>query len=233
MKPKSHLSQCGPCVKSMVYGGMDGIVTTFAVVSGVTGASLSAGVILVLGFANLIADGISMATADYLSSKAEQELTQTERAHQRWHIHHDPEEMRDKLAVIYAKQGMSKTDSKKIVRLLSKNEKVWADTVLAKKEHMIDETESPRKMAAVTFGSFVLFGFVPLFAYVISKVLAVEFNTFVVSSVLAGLTLFVLGTVKARITGMYWFKSGMQTLLVGGLAAAAAYFVGYGLAWLV
>lgn len=69
----------GQYIKSLIYGGLDGTITTFAVVAGVAGASLSAGVVLILGFANLIADGLSMAIGDYLSTRAENEYAASER----------------------------------------------------------------------------------------------------------------------------------------------------------
>src|SRR3989338_10774556 len=76
--PEQHKKE-GKYIKSFVYGGLDGIITTFAVVAGVTGASLNAGIVLILGFANLTADGISMAFGDYLSTKAEKEYGRAER----------------------------------------------------------------------------------------------------------------------------------------------------------
>ena len=74
-----------------MYGGLDGIITTFAVVAGVAGASLSSGVVLILGFANLIADGLSMAIGDYLSTKAENEYNKAERAREKWEVENYPE----------------------------------------------------------------------------------------------------------------------------------------------
>ena len=71
--PEEHMQQQGKYIKSVIYGGLDGIITTFAVVAGVAGAALSPAIVLILGFANLIADGISMAVGDYLSTKAEKE----------------------------------------------------------------------------------------------------------------------------------------------------------------
>ena len=73
LKPEVSRSREGKHIKSLVYGGLDGIITTFAVVSGVTGASLAMRVVIILGFANLLADGISMAVGDYLSTKSENE----------------------------------------------------------------------------------------------------------------------------------------------------------------
>ena len=88
-----------------MYGGLDGIITTFAVVAGVAGASLSAGVVLILGFANLIADGISMAIGDYLSSKSEREYEAAERKREAWEVEHYPEGEKKELVELYEAQG--------------------------------------------------------------------------------------------------------------------------------
>jgi len=74
----------GEFVKSMVFGAMDGIITTFAVVAGVAGSNLTTGVVLILGFANLFADGISMGLGDFLSEKAEYDYVISEKARELW-----------------------------------------------------------------------------------------------------------------------------------------------------
>lgn len=76
--PLQSRSRGGKYIKSLVYGGLDGIITTFAVVSGVAGASLAVRVVIILGFANLLADGISMAVGDYLSTKSENEYAESD-----------------------------------------------------------------------------------------------------------------------------------------------------------
>src|SRR5829696_1306506 len=88
-------------IGDFVYGGLDGIITTFAVVSGVVGANLNAGIILVLGLANLFADGFSMATGAYLSAKSERESYNRERERERWEIEHVPEGEKAELRALY------------------------------------------------------------------------------------------------------------------------------------
>jgi predicted membrane protein (TIGR00267 family) len=161
-------------IKSIVYGGMDGIITTFAIVAGVAGASLASSIVLILGFANLIADGISMATGDYLSNKSEVEA--------------------------------------------SKNKNIFKKVSSGKRLFRI----SPLKSGVVTFFSFVVFGFVPLLAYVLRFD-----NAFQISIVLTFIALFLLGASKCKITNKGWFISGIETLVIGGVAAGASYYIGY------
>jgi len=223
----------GTYIKSVVYGGVDGIITTFAVVSGVTGASLHAGIILILGFANLIADGISMATADYLSSKAERDMQRTERRHESLEIRKDPEAHKKDMIEHYVSCGMAKRDAVVVVEKLSRNKVIWTDLMLAKECSIVETTISATKSAWITFASFVGFGFVPLFAYVLARYSELTFNAFVAASILTGITLFALGAYKAKITELNWLKSGFQTLLLGGVAAGAAYLIGFALAGII
>ena len=233
-KNKHYHLKSGRYIKSFVYGGLDGTITTFAVVAGVAGANLNLGIVLILGFANLIADGISMAVGDYLSTKAEKEYGKAERKIENTNISNFPKFGKRELFKIYLKQGFGKKDSETISKILCKNKKACVDVMLANELGIMENINNPGKNAAVTFGSFILFGFVPLLAYVLAKVLEIfSMDTFFVASVLTGLTLFLLGACKVKITKINWFKAGLEMLIVGGVAAIAAYLVGKGLAGLV
>lgn len=215
-------------VKSMVYGGLDGIITTFAVVSGVTGGALDFRVVIILGFSNLLADGLSMAVGDYLSSKSESEYIDKEiRQHQVTFEANYQSELAD-LKRYYLNQGILEKDAQVLTETLAKYPKVFEQERL----NMIfgaDETDcQPINNAFITFFSFVTFGFIPLIAYVFASFSSFLMdNTFIVASILTGFTLFVLGAVKSKITLTNWFKSGIEMLLVGGTAAFLAYIIGF------
>jgi VIT1/CCC1 family predicted Fe2+/Mn2+ transporter len=225
-----HTQETGQYIKSAVYGGLDGIITTFAVVAGVAGAQLTSGVVLVLGFANLIADGLSMAIGDYLSTKSEQEYHRAERRREEWEVEHYPEGEKREMVELYVAKGISEEDARTIVDVFAHHKKAWVDVMMIEELGIYGSDESPVKNALVTFFSFGLFGFVPLLAFVVGQLLPatlVREHTFATASVLTGITLFALGALKVRITGHNWIKSGLEMLLVGGLAAAAAYAVGH------
>ena len=223
-----HKQEQGQYIKSMIYGGLDGIITTFAVVAGVAGASLSSGIVLILGFANLIADGLSMAVGDYLSTKAENEYNQAEREREKWEVENHPEGEKQELVEIYTAKGISDEEARTMVDIISKHEKAWIDIMMVEELGIMESDESPLRNALVTFFSFGFFGFLPLVAYLLSNVSSVvKTNQFFVASLLTGLTLFALGAFKVRITERNWFVSGLEMLLVGGIAATAAYLVGY------
>lgn len=220
----------GKYIKSVIYGGLDGIVTTFAVVAGAAGASLSAGIVIILGFANLIADGLSMAIGDFISTKAEREYQKAERSREAWEVEHYPEGEKKEMVEVYINKGLSKEDANKLVSIISKNKKAWIDVMMVEELGIIESEENPLKNAVATFLSFGIFGFIPLLAYVILPF--VNLNIFLLASILTAITLFALGALKVKITGKNWLKSGFEMLMVGGIAATAAYIIGYLLAGL-
>ncbi|MGI6418618.1 MAG: VIT1/CCC1 transporter family protein [Thermoguttaceae bacterium] len=224
---EKHQHEHGQYLKSAVYGGLDGIVTTFAVVAGVGGAQLSTGVVLILGFANLVADGLSMAVGDYLSTKAELEYQRAERRREQWEVENYPEGEKRELVELYVEKGMPEDDAKTIAEIMSRHKETWIEVMMVEELGIVASGESPIKNAVVTFFSFAIFGLVPLAAFIaVLLVPLVKFDAFTVAGLLTAITLFALGAIKVRITGKNWFKSGLETLLVGGLAAAAAYAVG-------
>lgn len=230
---EEHKLEKGQYIKSLIYGGLDGIITTFAVVAGVSGASLSAGIVLILGFANLFADGLSMGIGDFLSTKAEIEYQQAERERELWEVEHYAEGERVEMIELYMEKGISKEDSEAMVGIISKYKDAWVDIMMVEELGIVVDKKSPLKNALVTFFSFAIFGFIPLLAYVLSSFIpVVQENTFLIAGILTGLTLFLLGTLKVLITAKNWFVSGFEMLIVGGIAAFAAYGIGVLLAGL-
>jgi vacuolar iron transporter family protein len=225
---QEHHKTSGQYIKSAIYGGMDGTVTTFAVVAGVAGASLNAGVVLILGFANLIADGLSMAIGDYISTKSEREYQTAEREREAWEVKNYPEGEKQELIEIYMDKGIPKQDAEKITNVFSKHEKAWVDVMMVEELGIVASEASPLKNAFVTFISFAIFGIIPVLSYVLAKLFGVfQSATFAVACVLTGITLFTLGAIKVKVTGKNWAHSGFEVLIIGGITAAAAYLVGY------
>lgn len=217
----------GQYIKSLVYGAMDGIITTFAVVAGVVGAKLSVGIILILGIANLLADGLSMAIGDYLSTKAEVDYNNSERKREEWEVNHNPEGEKNELEELYISKGISKEDSKTLTNIISKYKKAWVDIMMVEELGIIENDDSPLKNALVTFFSFATFGFVPILGYMIgTRIEWLSGSVFLLDCILTGITLMVLGAIKGSITTKNKFISAIETLIVGGLAAGVAFAVG-------
>ena len=225
--PEEHSTGHGQYLKSFVYGGLDGIVTTFAVVAGVAGADLSTGLVLILGVANLIADGISMAFGDYLSTKAENEYMAAERVRETWETRNYPEGEKREMVELYMQKGIPEADAKSAVDILSKHEKPWVDIMMVEELGLVEDNSSPVKNALVTFGSFTLFGAIPVIIYAVARYVSFFANhTFLLACIITGVTLFILGTLKIYFTRQPWYRAGTEMLILGGFAAAAAYGVG-------
>lgn len=213
-----------------IYGGIDGSVTTFAIVAGVTGASLSPKIVLILGFANLFADGFSMAVGNYLSTKSKKEYADKIRKSEERSISEIPEEEKEEIRDIYRDKGFTGANLDDAVRIITKDRKVWIDTMMKDEFGIVEDGSSPVRSALVTFLSFNLIGFIPLLAYVLSYFFSsLEQNVFTLSVVLTSLAFFIVGSVKATIVDKKWYLSGTETLLIGGAAALIAYLVGYAL----
>lgn len=217
-----------------VYGGIDGAVTTFAVVAGVVGASLSTTIILILGFANLFADGFSMAVGKYLSDKSQHELydkiKEIEHRHLKEKTDHEIEEVRDILK-LYGFKGKNLTDATKVI---ISNPEVWVDLMMKNEFKMTHENISPTKGALATFISFVVIGFIPLFIYTASPIFKLSEKTSFIITALATLSaLFLVGMIKSKFSTKNWFISGLETAVIGGVAASIAYFIGYSLQTLI
>jgi VIT1/CCC1 family predicted Fe2+/Mn2+ transporter len=212
---------------NMVYGGLDGIVTTFAVVSGVAGARLGNGIVLILGLANLFADGFSMAVGAYLSSKSEQEYYDRECQREAWEVEHFPKGERSELIAIYRAKGYSDEDANRLVDIQTQKPDLWVKTMMVEELGMMKDARNPMTSALATLGSFILAGVLPLLVYLVGLAAPVPAGvSFPASLGLSAVALFALGAAKVLVTERNFLKSGLEMLVVGGAAAGVAYIVG-------
>ncbi|NIN35224.1 MAG: hypothetical protein GWO08_12790 [Gammaproteobacteria bacterium] len=212
-------------VSDAVLGGIDGCVTTFAVVSGVVGAGLSPVIALVLGFANLIADGFSMAISNYESIKASREFIQSLRLSEQEHIEKIPIGECEEIRQIFKKKGFSGEILEKIVDTISSDRRLWIDTMLTEEYGVQKIGKDPVKAAITTFGSFLFVGSIPLIPFMLPAL--EKGSQFIFSACLAALMFFAIGAMKSRVFSKPVLRSGISTLLTGGAAAALAFLVGY------
>ncbi len=161
------MHKAGKYIGDLVYGANDGIITTFAIVAGVAGANLSPSVVIILGISNVLADGFSMASSNYLARKSEKDY---------------------------------------LTNIGKENE----------------EAHNPIKNATATFLAFIVAGMIPLLPYM----LGIKENTFNYAILSTSLILFIVGSLRAKVTGMNWIKAGIEMLFVGALASGVAYLIG-------
>jgi len=217
-----------------VYGAIDGVVTTFAVVAGATGAALSPVVVIILGFANLIADGFSMAVGNFIGERTHRDYIEKERRREAWEIQHVPEGEKEEIREIYRKKGFAGKDLDRAVEIITSDKKVWIDTMMTDELGLLDSGKSPWKTAGATYIGFVVIGIIPLLAYVLSYFVPVfANNTFRIAVGMTGVGLFAIGVIKRYVTKKNLWKSALETVFIGGAAAVIAYYIGFFLRWIV
>lgn len=210
----------------MVYGSIDGIVTTFAVVAGAAGAGLSIKVVLILGIANLVADGLSMSIGSFLSKKSEIDNYNKHLKIENWEIDNLPDVERKEVEDIYRAKGFEGKALEMVVNRITSNRQVWLDTMMTDELGLMKETKSPVKAGSFTFIAFLVAGSVPLAAYIVTLFNNAEVNPFYVSSFFTLLAFTLIGAAKNMVTHAGWFRSITETVLLGAIAAAAAYGLG-------
>ena len=215
-------------LRDLVYGGIDGTVTTFAIMAGVVGADLSAGAVIVLGIANLLADGFSMAAANYSSTKTEiGEYEQVRRMEER-HVDLAPEGEREEIRQIFQAKGFEGEALETAVNVITEHRKLWIDTMMTEEHGMPPVNRSPVRSALYTFLAFVLCGSVPILPYLFGLS-----NPLPVAMAMTGATFFAIGSLRSRWSPTPWWRAGLETFAIGMAAAGVAFIVGYLLQGLV
>jgi len=218
-------------LKQLVYGGNDGIVTTFAIVAGFAGASAegAAGVgalaVLVFGLANLFADATSMGLGEFLSTRSQRDLYRAQRASQIRELDETPAQERAELVQLLAERGLSGPDAEAAADRLMKSPELVADMMMAYELAMPDmRNATPAADGIVTFGAFALFGAIPLLPYFVRS--PTDGATFWLSVGATLVALVALGLLRWRATGERLLRCVGETILVGGVCALVAFFVG-------
>jgi VIT1/CCC1 family predicted Fe2+/Mn2+ transporter len=212
-------------VPAGVLGGIDGCVTTFAVVAGAFGAGFSTTVALVLGFANLLADGFSMAVSNHEAMSAQRDLANSIRQTEREHIRKVPDGEREEIRQIFASKGFEPPVLETIVDTICQNESLWVETMLREEYGLHESADSPMQAALTTFAAFVVVGAMPLLPLLIPGMSALQ--QFILSSTIAGSMFFAIGSMKSLVLGQPVIRAGVRTLLTGGTAALLALLAGY------
>ena len=208
-------------LRDVIYGAIDGAVTTFAIVAGVVGADLSTRVIIALGIANVLADGFSMAASNYSGTKAELDDARRLREIEARHIRLAPEGERAELKEILAGKGLEGDVLNAAVDAIASNKKNWIDMMLVEEYGLSPVDPHPLRAATATFIAFLVAGMVPLLPYLFS--LGDPFRWSIVAT---ALTFLAVGALKSVWSLAAWWRSGIETLIIGGAAASIAYFVG-------
>ena len=210
----------------VVYGSMDGIVTTFAVVAGSSGADLTINIILILGISNLLADGLSMSIGSYLSKKSERDSYNKHVRIETWEVENMPDIERREVADIYKAKGFEGAELEIVVNRITSNKKVWVDSMMKDELGLSLDKKSPFRSGLSTFVSFIIAGSIPLVIYLLAYTGKLGIDPFFFASAVTLMAFIVIGYIKTYVTKIGWMRSILETLVLGATAATAAYYLG-------
>lgn len=217
-------------MKQIVFGGNDGIVTTFAIVAGFAGAGMEGtaqigGIaVLLFGIANLLADATAMGLGEFLSARSEQDVYRATRAKELHEIKTNIAMERAEMYEILDEKGFSEPDAKQLTEVLERHPEFMADFMMQYEIGMADPSdENPIMNGLATFAAFIVFGVAPLIPYFLLPPNSTTFNLSVGSTFAA---LVVLGLMRWKVTNESILRCVGETVLVGGICAIVAFGVG-------
>jgi vacuolar iron transporter family protein len=214
-------------LRNFIFGAVDGTVTTFAVVSGATGALLPGGVVVVLGAANLLADGFSMAVSIHLGTRGEIEERDRARHEEERQVALVPEGEREEIRQIFAAKGFEGDVLDRVVEVITSDTRRWVETMLSEELGYPRVSPSPARAGLMTFLAFVVAGAVPLAPFLLDLLKdGGSARPFFWSAVLTAGVFFGIGSLKSLFVEQRWYRAGVETLALGGGAACLAYLVG-------
>jgi len=210
-------------VRDVVIGMADGLTVPFALAAGISGALTSSHIVVTAGLAEIAAGSIAMGLGGYLAAKSDAEHFYSELRREEEEIKTKADAERREITEIFEAYGITESESRPVLTALERNPIAWRDFMM-RFELGLEEPEPKRAMrSAVTIAaSYVVGGLVPLTPYML---MASSRSALVVSAIVTLIALGIFGFIKGHFTEVPKRKSALQTMLVGGLAAAVAYLI--------
>jgi predicted membrane protein (TIGR00267 family) len=210
-------------IRDIVIGMSDGLTVPFALAAGLSGAVSSSAIVVTAGLAEIAAGSIAMGLGGYLAAKSDAEHYASERAREQWEVEHEPDEEAREVADIFVAFGLPREATAQLVNALRQNPKAWLD-VLMRLELGLEKPDPRRALtSALTIaGSYIAGGFIPLAPYIFAPTAQ---TALIYSVIVTLLALLIFGAFKGRFTGASPLRSGLQTLVIGGVAAGAAFLI--------
>ena len=233
-----HAFSSAKYIKNIIYGGLDGIITTFSIIAAAVGANLDERYVIAMGVANLFADAISMGVGEYLSLSFENNYILSEKKKEENEFEKNRESEINELVELYEKEGLKKDDSKKIVNILASKpsyKPIFIKYMLQLELGLDIPDNNPKKSGLVTFISFMIFGSIPVLCYILLHVFEYGNYTlaFVINSVISLVSIFILGVLQSIITKQDILKCSLKLTLNGFIASSTAFLIGYGIEKLI
>lgn len=215
-------------LSELVYGGIDGIVTTFAVVAAAAGAGLESTVIIIMGIANLVADGISMGISAYLAERSDVDQYRKQRRNVVVLLEKEIEKAKKLISSNLKSYGFKGKELASATDVVASKKQKATDFIMKEEHGLAEEPENASAVGFATFLSFMVVGLVPLLAYLIDGIFELGWeNLFMITSILAAIAFAWVGWMKSKVAHAPVVPSVIETLLLGVIAAGAAYGIGY------
>ncbi|GBG25424.1 Vacuolar iron transporter 1 [Hondaea fermentalgiana] len=230
---KSHAAEeghrtLGDSIKSVVYGGLDGVLTCFAIISGAAGGNLGPSTVLILGVSNIVADAFSMGVGDCVSTIAYHEHVMQERKREVWEFDNFEDGEITEMVDLYEQRGLPRDKAQVVVKTMAKYKEFFIDIMMCEELQLKvpGPDENPYKDGVVTFFSFLIFGTMPLLGYLIVPLVVPDVSSsvlFITAVIVTMLVLFILGSFKSAFSASSWWYSGLEFLLLGSAVASTSY----------
>jgi len=213
----------GNFVRDMVIGMSDGLTVPFALAAGLSGAVANTRLIVIGGLAEIAAGSIAMGLGGYLAANGDAEHYEQERAREYREVEEIPEQEKAEVSYVFQEYGLTAEQSKPIVEALSRQTDSWVDFMM-RFELGLEPPDPKRAItsAATIAGAYIVGGMIPLSPYI---VLGNAFRGLIVSAIVTLAALGIFGFIKGKYTGARALRSAFQTVVIGGLAASAAFLL--------
>ncbi|HLD89294.1 MAG TPA: VIT1/CCC1 transporter family protein [Candidatus Nanoarchaeia archaeon] len=213
----------GGFLREATFGISDGIVTTLALVAGVTGATTESKIIVVAGLAGTFASAISMGLGSYISTKSQQEFYRSEIARESREIEETPEQEKEELRELYRRKGFNKREIEMIVKRIGSDKKIMLKLMMDEELGLGSQSfESPVKNGLTIGIADLLAAMIPVLPFFFTA----PATALAIAVALSMLVLFLTGVYKTKFTRKSWIKSGLETMMVGAIATIVSYWLG-------
>ena len=213
----------GVSIRDVILGVSDGLTVPFALAAGLSGAEVAKFTVFLAGVAEMLAGGIAIGLGGYLSEKSHAEMYRKELERERWEVEQLPEVEKHEVREIWKARGYVGQELDQLVEAITRDHDRWVDFMMRDELGLVEPAAGAALQSSLTIGlSYVIGAFVPLFPFLLP--VSVH-EALLIPSVTTLTALCLVGVLKSRYTGGRWWRSGVETMLIGAAAAGAAYLL--------
>jgi len=210
-------------ITDVVIGMSDGLTVPFALAAGLSGAVDNNHIVIIAGLAEVAAGSIAMGLGGYLAGKTELDHYYAEQKREEWEVDNIPDKEKEEVRQIFADMGMSEETQKQVVAEITKDKKNWVDFMMRNELGLEKPDPKRARNSAMNIGlSYIVGGMVPLSPYFFTDTPVVGLK---LSCCITVICLFIFGFFKAKATGQNPWGGAIRVMLIGSVAAAAAFFI--------